>query len=75
MLVWQDDAHLIGTLTVRESISYSARLRLPASYSRAEKDEIVCEVIQKMGLSEVAETYIGNWHIRGISGGQKRRVR
>ncbi|KAM3232852.1 hypothetical protein P3L10_018211 [Capsicum annuum] len=27
-----------------------------------------------MGLQDCADTFIGNWHLRGISGGEKRRV-
>lgn len=27
-----------------------------------------------MGLQDCADTVIGNWHLRGISGGEKRRV-
>ena len=63
----QDD-NLIGTLTVRETISYSARLRLP------DKRALVESTIVAMGLQDCADTVIGNWHLRGISGGEKRRV-
>ncbi|KAI4304585.1 hypothetical protein MLD38_040072 [Melastoma candidum] len=71
--VTQDD-NLIGTLTVRETISYSARLRLPDSMSWSEKRALVDSTIIEMGLQECADTVIGNWHLRGISGGEKRRV-
>ncbi|KAI5674497.1 hypothetical protein M9H77_14861 [Catharanthus roseus] len=71
--VTQDD-NLIGTLTVRETISYSARLRLPDRMSRSEKRTLVESTIIEMGLQDCADTVIGNWHLRGISGGEKRRV-
>ncbi|MQL72182.1 hypothetical protein Taro_004566, partial [Colocasia esculenta] len=71
--VTQDD-NLIGTLTVRETISYSARLRLPEKMPWAEKKDLVEGTINEMGLQECADTVIGNWHLRGISGGEKRRV-
>lgn len=69
----QDD-NLIGTLTVRETISYSARLRLPDKMGRSEKRALVERTIIEMGLQDCADTVIGNWHLRGISGGEKRRV-
>lgn len=69
----QDD-NLIGTLTVRETISYSARLRLPNKMGRSEKRALVERTIIEMGLQDCADTVIGNWHLRGISGGEKRRV-
>ncbi|XP_010069548.2 ABC transporter G family member 11 [Eucalyptus grandis] len=71
--VTQDD-NLIGTLTVRESISYSARLRLPDHMPQSEKLALVESTIIEMGLQDCADTVIGNWHLRGISGGEKRRV-
>ncbi|RDX74000.1 ABC transporter G family member 11, partial [Mucuna pruriens] len=71
--VTQDD-NLIGTLTVRETISYSARLRLPDKMPWADKRALVESTIVAMGLQDCADTVIGNWHLRGISGGEKRRV-
>ena len=71
--VTQDDT-LIGTLTVRETISYSARLRLPDMMRQEEKRALVEGTIVEMGLQDCADTVIGNWHLRGISGGEKRRV-
>ncbi|KAI7730553.1 hypothetical protein M8C21_002705, partial [Ambrosia artemisiifolia] len=71
--VTQDD-NLIGTLTVRETISYSARLRLPDKMGWGEKRALVESTIIEMGLQDCADTVIGNWHLRGISGGEKRRV-
>lgn len=65
---------LIGTLTVRETIYYSASLRLPSSVSRAEKKAIVESTIQEMGLHDCRNTPVGNWHLRGLSGGEKRRL-
>lgn len=71
--VTQDD-NLIGTLTVRETISYSARLRLPDKMPWSEKRTLVERTIIEMGLQDCADTVIGNWHLRGISGGERRRV-
>ncbi|KAG5602498.1 hypothetical protein H5410_033868 [Solanum commersonii] len=71
--VTQDDT-LIGTLTVRETIYYSAQLRLPDRMPLSEKRTLVESTITQMGLQDCADTFIGNWHLRGISGGEKRRV-
>ncbi|KAH9316093.1 hypothetical protein KI387_024720, partial [Taxus chinensis] len=71
--VTQDDV-LLGTLTVRESIYYSANLRLSHKLSREEKKDIVEDTILEMGLQDCADRIIGNWHLRGISGGEKRRL-
>jgi ABC-type multidrug transport system ATPase subunit len=71
--VTQDD-NLIGTLTVRETIGYSALLRLPDKMPREDKRALVEGTIVEMGLQDCADTVIGNWHLRGVSGGEKRRV-
>ncbi|KAM5558749.1 ABC transporter G family member 15-like [Rosa sericea] len=71
--VTQEDIFL-GSLTVRETLTYSAYLRLPSKMTKQEKNVVVEETLTKMGLQDCAETHIGNWHLRGISNGEKRRL-
>ncbi|KAK7258127.1 hypothetical protein RIF29_32593 [Crotalaria pallida] len=71
--VTQEDI-LLGTLTVRETISYSANLRLPATMTKEEVNDIVEGTIMEMGLQDCADRILGNWHLRGISGGEKKRL-
>ena len=62
------------TLTVREAVYYSAQLQLPDSMSRSEKRERAEATIREMGLQGSMDTRIGGWSVKGLSGGQKRRV-
>lgn len=39
-----------------------------------EKRDLVEGTINEMGLQDCADTVIGNWHLRGVSGGERRRV-
>ncbi|KAF8424189.1 ABC transporter [Tirmania nivea] len=71
--VMQQDV-LIPTLTVRETLLYSAQLRLPASTTHQEQVKTVEEVILQLGLKECANTRIGDNEHKGCSGGEKRRV-
>lgn len=71
--VTQDDI-LTGTLTVRETIRYSAQVQLPSSMSRAQKNEVAEQAIAEMGLRKCADTKVGNWHLKGLSGGERRRL-
>jgi ABC-type multidrug transport system ATPase subunit len=71
--VTQDEV-LIGTLTVRETILYAARLRLRSAPGEPTPAEVADGVVAELGLTEAANTVIGNWHMRGVSGGQRRRV-
>lgn len=51
--VVQDDV-VMGTLTVRENLMFSAELRLPGTISKAEKARRVNDVIDELGLSKVS---------------------
>lgn len=69
----QEDV-LLGTLTVRETITYSAHLRLPSTMTEEAIRSHVEGTILELGLQDCADTLIGNWHLRGISGGEKKRL-
>lgn len=71
--VTQDDA-LIPTLTVQETIAYSAHLELPNSMTRCEKLSRVQSVIKELGLQDCVNTKVGGWPVRGLSGGERKRV-
>lgn len=65
---------LLPTLTIRETLTYAAQLRLPSSVSPVERKQLVEEVIAELSLKEAAETRIGNGAHKGCSGGEKRRT-
>ena len=56
-------------LSVRESLRYSARLRLPADTGDEEIDATVTRALAELGLEAHADTRIG-----ALSGGQRKRV-
>ncbi|PBK97301.1 P-loop containing nucleoside triphosphate hydrolase protein [Armillaria gallica] len=72
--VMQDDAALLPYLTVRETLRFAAGLRLPGWMSKEEKRQKADEVMFKMGLKDCADTLVGSELLKGISGGEKRRV-
>ncbi|CAM6051563.1 unnamed protein product [Sphagnum compactum] len=71
--VMQDDA-LFPMLTVEETLLYSARLRLRSTVPLVEKRARVEALMTELGLTHVAKTRIGNESVRGVSGGERRRV-
>ncbi|KAL2320735.1 hypothetical protein Fmac_029704 [Flemingia macrophylla] len=64
----------LGTLTVKETFTYSANMRLSSRMTKEEINNVVEETIMEMGLEECAHNRIGNWHTRGISNGEKKRL-
>ncbi|XP_068127210.1 broad substrate specificity ATP-binding cassette transporter ABCG2-like isoform X1 [Hyperolius riggenbachi] len=71
--VVQDDV-VMGTLTVRENLQFSAALRLPKTLRQREKDERIDQIIKELGLTKVADAKVGTVFIRGVSGGERKRT-
>eukprot|EP00762_Andalucia_godoyi_P001164 ANDGO_02077.mRNA.1 ABC transporter G family member 27 len=71
--VLQEDI-LFSNLTVRETLLFTALLRLPYEMPHTEKIARVEEVISQLGLERVRNSIIGNFMMRGISGGERKRV-
>ncbi|KAK6147343.1 hypothetical protein DH2020_018255 [Rehmannia glutinosa] len=71
--VTQDDVQF-PHLTVRETLTYAACLRLPRTLTNAEKDQRAADVIYELGLERCQDTMIGGAFVRGVSGGERKRV-
>ncbi|MFO7675690.1 MAG: FHA domain-containing protein [bacterium] len=69
----QDDI-IHRSLTVEQSLYYTAKLRLPEDTSDAEVKQRVDEVISDLRLDGCRNVRIGDPQKRGISGGQRKRV-
>ncbi|EFJ40488.1 hypothetical protein VOLCADRAFT_99753 [Volvox carteri f. nagariensis] len=65
--VTQDEV-LVGTLTVRETLTYAALLRLPSNMLYTDKIGRVDAVIQELGLEEAQHTKIGTPFIKVVPG-------
>ncbi|KAK1333110.1 hypothetical protein QTO34_006646 [Cnephaeus nilssonii] len=65
---------LLPNLTVRETLAFVAQLRLPRTFSQAQRDKRVDDVIAELRLRQCANTRVGNTYVRGVSGGERRRV-
>lgn len=71
--VEQDDL-LFANLSVRETLSLAAEFRLPRAFTPDQRRDRVDAVIQELGLLKCADTKIGSARIRGVSGGERKRV-
>ncbi|KAK4263734.1 hypothetical protein QN277_029110 [Acacia crassicarpa] len=73
--VTQDDV-LYPHLTVLETLTFAALLRLPKSLTQKEKMEQAETVMAELGLSRCRNSPIGGGTnlVRGISGGERKRV-
>ncbi|KAG9135536.1 hypothetical protein Leryth_022280 [Lithospermum erythrorhizon] len=69
----QDDI-VHGNLTVEENLWFSACCRLPVDLPKSEKVLVLERVIESLGLQGVRDSLVGTVEMRGISGGQRKRV-
>ena len=69
------DAPFLESLTVRETLMYCGRLRLPGSFTRRAIAARVDDVISQLDLAKCAHTLVGNPTVSGsISTGERRRL-
>lgn len=71
--VRQEDL-FFSQLTVRETLSLAAELQLPQISSAEARDEYVNALLRRLGLVSCADSIVGDAKVRGISGGEKKRL-
>jgi ABC transport system ATP-binding/permease protein len=67
-IVPQDDV-VHHQLTVNQALGYAAELRLPPDTSKAERREVVAQVLKELDLTQQADTRVDK-----LSGGQRKRA-
>ncbi|OBF73449.1 ABC transporter ATP-binding protein [Mycobacterium sp. 852002-51613_SCH5001154] len=67
-MVPQDDV-VHRQLTVNQALNYAAELRLPPDTSKAERAQIVAQVLEELDMTKHAETRVDK-----LSGGQRKRA-
>ena len=63
---------LHGVLTVREHLTFSAAVRF-VDKSPRKIDDMVSRLIERLSLTNCADTYFGDVMTPGLSGGEKKR--
>mmetsp|Transcript_12161 Transcript_12161/g.29463 ORF Transcript_12161/g.29463 Transcript_12161/m.29463 type:complete len:707 (-) Transcript_12161:415-2535(-) len=71
--VQQEDV-FYSQLTVEETLTMAAKLRMAAGTSRADRDTAVSAMLNRLGLAHVRDSRVGDKKTRGISGGEKKRL-
>lgn len=72
----EDDIHL-STLPVKDTLDFALRLRKPEaqpeSSSQFSKRMTAC-ILESLGLSHTQDTRVGDAYVRGVSGGERKRI-
>merc|ERR1719163_2378658 len=69
----QDDI-MHSELTVKQVLFYQAHLRLPSDMDIESKKRTIEDVMLVLDLDQIQHSVVGGEGVRGISGGQKKRV-
>lgn len=74
----ENDTHL-AHLTVGETLRFAAStrpvLKVPSGFSPARVTDMLCEVVMSVfGISHTVNTRVGDDFVRGVSGGERKRV-
>lgn len=67
-MVPQDDV-VHGQLTVRQALMYAAELRLPPDTTKADREQVVMQVLEELEMTKHLETRVDK-----LSGGQRKRA-
>mmetsp|Transcript_33730 Transcript_33730/g.48833 ORF Transcript_33730/g.48833 Transcript_33730/m.48833 type:complete len:685 (-) Transcript_33730:31-2085(-) len=61
-------------MTVRETLAFRVELKLGRKLSAAAREDVVNELMETLSLTKVADTIVGDAKIRGVSGGERKRL-
>ena len=62
-------------MTVKETLDFQVELKMGAVLkTKEERDELVQDLIDQLGLTKSANTIVGNAKVRGLSGGERKRL-
>lgn len=67
-MVPQDDV-VHGQLTVHQALMYAAELRLPPDTTKADREQVVAQVLEELEMTQQADTRVDK-----LSGGQRKRA-
>ena len=70
----EQEVNFFPHMTVKETLDFRVDLKLGKKLSKSERDEVVSSLMDQLGLTKSANTIVGNAKIRGLSGGERKRL-
>ncbi|KAL7580267.1 hypothetical protein ACA910_013002 [Epithemia clementina (nom. ined.)] len=61
-------------MTVRETLTFRVELKLGSQVHKSVRDQVVNDLLEQVDLTKSADTIVGDSKIRGISGGERKRL-
>jgi ABC-type multidrug transport system ATPase subunit len=70
----EQDVNFFPHMTVRETLHFRVELKLGSLLSKHARDKMVDGLMDQLGLTKAADTVVGDAKVRGISGGERKRL-
>jgi ABC-type multidrug transport system ATPase subunit len=74
MALIEQDVNFFPHMTVRETLDFRVALKLGSLLSQRARDTMVQDLMIQVGLLASADTIVGNANVRGLSGGERKRL-
>jgi len=70
----EQEVNFFPHMTVKETLDFRVELKLGEKLRKRERNKVVDDLMDTLGLSKSANTKVGNAKIRGLSGGERKRL-
>jgi ABC-type multidrug transport system ATPase subunit len=70
----EQDVNFFPHMTVKETLDFRVELKLGSTLGKSARDDVVASLLDLLGLTQSANTIVGNSKVRGLSGGERKRL-
>jgi len=70
----EQDVNFFPHMTVKETLDFRVELKLGSQISKSDRDDVVSNLMDLLGLTKSSNTIVGSTKVRGLSGGERKRL-
>lgn len=70
----EQEVNFFPHMTVRETLDFRVELEMGRALTADQRDALVRDLMEQMGLTDAADTVVGDSKVRGVSGGERKRL-
>mmetsp|Transcript_4852 Transcript_4852/g.7352 ORF Transcript_4852/g.7352 Transcript_4852/m.7352 type:complete len:684 (+) Transcript_4852:75-2126(+) len=70
----EQEVNFFPHMTVKETLDFRVELKLGSRLGKSARDDVVANLMEMLGLTKSATTIVGNSKVRGLSGGERKRL-
>lgn len=70
----QQETNFFPHMTVRETLDFRVELHMGSTLTKSQRDQMVMKLMEELNLVKSADTIVGDNKVRGLSGGERKRL-